>query len=523
MANSESRKYELKKLDITMSNDKTYNIKNIVMDFTYHEAIDASFLRCDFSILDAVDFNLGLVGGENVEIDLVTESSKEDPLKVKLKVYKIGSILKQERQAAYILHCVSPEMYFNEINKVFKAFGPGSKKDVENVPKYICKEFLKADVKKIKKENFENHSKLTFISPSWRPADVITYLSDKVTRTNTSKSSEKQSGFLFFETKEGFNFKSIDKLCETSATQWKYSYAMSGNMEEDEDAANYTIESIQYPDRANHLANMRMGTYKTSVISISIPAPTDSNIQQSGKSSGQQDTVTTQDSGGDKETGVKVNGGTSTAPSGTVIGPKTSTFKSIFSKASTLEKVPPFIPPKDIGDLDDPKTPPTRTKIRALPGLKNIQSTNSLMTSMTTTTTNTSGSDSSSGSSTVSSSSSSVTEYFNQDNLNGNKPTDATSGKEENRNTVAVAQYAAGRYNLLRAVQLNITVPGNTALMAGQVITVNLPSAREEGDDVQEDFRYSGKYLIAGLTHIWKQSGLTTRLQLVRDSTKKKV
>ena len=47
MANSESRKYELKKLDITMSNDKTYNIKNIVMDFTYHEAIDASFLRCD--------------------------------------------------------------------------------------------------------------------------------------------------------------------------------------------------------------------------------------------------------------------------------------------------------------------------------------------------------------------------------------------------------------------------------------------------------------------------------------------
>ena len=396
-------------------------------------------------------------------------------------------------------------------------------KDVTNIPKYIVEEYLKPHNDKVTTSNFEDHSKLTFISPSWRPTDTIAYLSDKVTRKKGSRGSDKQSGFLFFETSKGFHFKSIDGLAEQKALDFPYRYTQGGVDPDDKDGQGYLIESIQYPDRANHLANMRMGTYKTSVISISIPAPTDSNIQQSGKSSGQQDTVTTQDSGGEKETGVKVNGGTSTAPSGTVIGPKTSTFKSIFSKASTLEKVPPFIPPKDIGDLDDPKTPPTRTKIRALPGLKNIQSTNSLMTSMTTTTTSTSGSDSSDGSSTSSSSSSSVTQYFNQDNLNGNKPTDATSGKEENRNTVAVAQYAAGRYNLLRAVQLNITVPGNTALMAGQVITVNLPSAREEGDDVQEDFRYSGKYLIAGLTHIWKQSGLTTRLQLVRDSTKKKV
>ena len=41
-------------------------------------------------------------------------------------------------------------------------------------------------------------------------------MSDKVTRVEGSgggKASNKQSGFLFFENRYGFNFKSLDALC----------------------------------------------------------------------------------------------------------------------------------------------------------------------------------------------------------------------------------------------------------------------------------------------------------------------
>ena len=44
-----------------------------------------------------------------------------------------------------------------------------------------------------------------------------------------------------------------------------------------------------------------------------------------------------------------------------------------------------------------------------------------------------------------------------------------------------------------------------------------------EGDNgkVQEDKNYSGKYLVAGLSHTWNKEGVTTTLELIRDSVRK--
>lgn len=199
MAERLSRQFKLKKLDIKLNGSgETKDIRELVADFQYHEAIEAAFIRCDFTILDAADFNKALEGGEEISVELETDSSKGQPLKFTNKVWKIGSIIKSERGQMYILHTVSPEMFNNELNKVFEAFGPESNKDKENIPLYICKEFLKA-TDKVKSENFEAHSKITYISPSWKPVDAITYLSDKVTRKGSSKGSSTQSGYLFFE------------------------------------------------------------------------------------------------------------------------------------------------------------------------------------------------------------------------------------------------------------------------------------------------------------------------------------
>jgi hypothetical protein len=86
---------------------------------------------------------------------------------------------------------------------------------------------------------------------------------------------------------------------------------------------------------------------------------------------------------------------------------------------------------------------------------------------------------------------------------------------------MAVAEYAAARYNLLQAVQLTITVPGNSALTAGSLIKIRIPASSEKNRAVKEDLRYSGKYLISGLTHTLKTEGVTTKLTLTRDSVMK--
>lgn len=440
-----SRQYKLKKLEIKLAGGDSKDIRDLVADFQYHEAIESPFIRCDYTILDAVDFNKALQGGEEISVELETDSSKGQPLKFTNKVWKIGSIIKSERGQMYILHTVSSEMFNNELNKVFDAFGPESKKDKDNIPKYICEKYLKGQ-NKVKSENFEEHSKITYISPNWKPVDAITYLSDKVTRKGSSKGSDKQSGYLFFENKRGFQFRSIDGLAEGKASKTKnltYTYIQQGSAPKDN--GYYVIESIQYPDKVDHLKAMRLGTYKSIAIGISITEPTNNRLTDSGTSG-------------------------KTAPGGTIYPPKIITYKQVFNKASTIEQLLPYDVPKDVMEEN---SSPTRQKIRILPGSKNQQQLGK------------------------------------------------SQGTESDNDTMAVAEYASARYTLLRTIQLTIVIPGNTALTVGDIITVKLPAAQEEGKRVKEDLKYSGKYLIAGLSHTFKQEGLTTKLILVRDSIKK--
>lgn len=451
MADNKSREFQCKKISLTTLKDKEYDMKDMVVEFKYYESIEAPFTRIEFGILDSIDFNLNLQGGEKVEIHLKTLAADDKgDLKMEFKVYKIGDIIKSERGQLYKLYCCAPEMYNNELNKVFKAFGPideGGSKDVENIPKFVCKKYLKAPGKRLKEENFEDHSRVIVVSPNWRPVDLISYVSDKVTRVTTGKGKAKQSGFLFYETQRGYNFKSIDMLCE-QGFEFTYTYKQQGQLEEG-DPGYYNIESIQYPDKANHLRHMRLGTYKTVTTGICVPIPTLNNATQSGTSS-------------DKKS----------APSGTVYPARETAFDSIFGRASKLESNPPFDMPEDVKGEG---ASPTRQKMRVIPALAHQQG-------------------------------------------ESGKPTGDPDNGTQAFDTLAVAEYAAARYNLMKAIQLTITVPGNAALCAGDVIKLIIPGSREEGRRVSRDRKFSGKYLIAAHTFSYTKKGCTSELLLIRDS-----
>ena len=459
------REYVLDKLEIEMISGKKYDIRELVIDFAYHESIESSFLRCEFSVLDTLDFNRLLQGGETVTIKATTASSVDKiPLEVDLLIYKIGSISKSERGQLYVLHCVSPEMYNDESNKVFKAFGPGEGAlDSDCIPRMICEKYLRRKGKKnkFKAANFENHSKYTFVACSWKPSDAIAFISDKVTRLNKSKGGNKQGGFLFWENRNGFNFRSIDSIAQGQAVTdniYQYEYTIKSLEGVD---ARFAIETITYPDKANHLTNMRMGTYKTAAIGVQISAAADSYAPDSGNKDENVDEVTS-------EGGVVSGTGLSSTPGGVIQPPRILTFNDVFGKADTIEKARPYEIP-EFFDLD--KAQPTRMKIRPLPAMKNQTSTS---------------------------------------NVN--------NGTDPNIDTMAVAQYAAARYNLFKSIKLDITVPGNTALTAGGLIKIVIPASRNEGETVMTDTRFSGMYIIAGLTHVYRKDGFTTKLYLVRDS-----
>jgi hypothetical protein len=452
MSNREARGYKLTKFDITLGNDETKDIRDIMVAFKYYESIEAPFTRMEITVVDAVDFNLGLSGGEEVEIHIQTapaEKGKDGKLKIKMKIYKLGDIVKNERSQMYNLYCCSPEMYNNEINKVFKAFGPGEKmKNAENIPKEICKKYLDAPRNKIKPENFDSHSPCQFVAPSWRPVDVIGYMSNKVTWQGSGKGGSKggaQSGFLFYENRNGYNFRAIDSLTQ-QGEKYVYTYIQQGHNAPD--SGMYLIESIQYPDKANHLQQMRIGTYKTVTSGVSFAIPTNSAVTDPGSNS----------------KSARKGG------SGTVRNAVITRFSSIFGQANTLEKAPPYSAYENEENMA-----PTRQKLVIIPDI-NHQSEGEQVD-------------------------------------NGTSPQDP----------VQVASYATARYNLLKAVQLTIKIPGNTEMAVGEIVKLIIPSSQNKNSKrVDKDVRYSGKYLIAGLTHEFGRNGMTSELILVRDSMPKK-
>ncbi len=60
-------------------------------------------------------------------------------------------------------------------------------------------------------------------------------------------------------------------------------------------------------------------------------------------------------------------------------------------------------------------------------------------------------------------------------------------------------------------------------MAVGEIIKLVIPASQSKNSRrVQKDIRYSGKYLIAGLTHEFGRNGMTSELILVRDSMPKK-
>jgi len=74
------------------------------------------------------------------------------------------------------------------------------------------------------------------------------------------------------------------------------------------------------------------------------------------------------------------------------------------------------------------------------------------------------------------------------------------------------------RYNLLHSIVINIQIPCNTELRAGDIIEIDIESQQEDKVESPTDEQQSGKFLILHLCHHFDTLRSYTSLTLVRDS-----
>ena len=186
-----------------LSGENEINLSHTFIMMNVYEDLFSHYRTARILIEDTNDLqvNFPIIGGEKLEVNF---SSKNDeaPVSQEYIVYKLEKDVNVTSTAAnskiLILYLTSKEQLLDETCSISRKISG----DVPTVLEDMVLKYLKSSKKM---DIHKSTNGLNFISNFWTPSQVINYIS-KVTNFNNL------SDFLFFENKEGFNFKSMSGL-----------------------------------------------------------------------------------------------------------------------------------------------------------------------------------------------------------------------------------------------------------------------------------------------------------------------
>ena len=282
---------------------------DMILGFIHRESLVSPFMSGVLAISDSADFLNGLdmdgnqspiEGGEIVKITVKTPvSQSEEGETYEYKIWKIGNRISINKKQAYALALVSEEALLNETTRVLGRI-PSGGQNAEEIPEKSISDIVYDLVKtKIGLESskplFREPTKFkqVIIGARRRPFDIISSLSDKAVSTkgktgNTTNSSSDASetketikgtaGFFFWETKRGYNFFSVDALCDEpdgifAAPDLK-SEIHTGYQEKIANAEGVdtrsVISKITFTSEIDTMSALRKGKYSSTMIFFNI-------------------------------------------------------------------------------------------------------------------------------------------------------------------------------------------------------------------------------------------------------------
>jgi len=385
----------------------SYDIARGNPSINYYESVTSPSISMTISFLDIDQMisRKGITGGEMIDLEIVIpdfeEKFKITSKKQKMILNSVRDVVTSSNKQTATLEFISEESLVNETCRVNKKF-------TGNVTQ-IVKELLETEVKGIQTEKEiktdDAVNKYSFVGNLKRPFETIQWLCPK------AQASSKNFGFLFFENRDGFHFKSIENLLKQEP---EFVYQQPSRPTETDLRI---IESNL--NQSNDIGiNARMGMYSNKTIYIDL---------------------------------------------------ENETYEETDFNISELN------PDKPLKVIETLKEKPTRLMFRILDS--------------------------------------------------GALQKGSKKEEVEKRNELAVYQNKSYiRNNLLFSQSLNISVPLNPDLRAGQMIEVKLPLRKsDDGNPVssygsEKDNDVSGKYLISELRHLIGGGSAETQLELVRDA-----
>lgn len=274
---------------------KSVDIRALYSSFEIYEDMFSPNMSGKVYMVDSLNLPevLPIRGQETLELDFQSDIPNVDPVKKIFKVYKIDNqtIDENGRGQKYVLHLISEGGYYNYTERCgYSVRGKTSEMVAQifkkHFPDYIWKGSLSLD------ETSEDN---TYVLPAhYSPFKAITWLS----RRAITDSENEYSPVFFYETVEGYCFKSLANIIK-SGTKTKDTYYfiksnVNRNPETNESSgikvsasskfpAIYNrIQSLQEQQRFNMLDNIMYGVLssKMSVYNMTTKEKTDHYFQE---------------------------------------------------------------------------------------------------------------------------------------------------------------------------------------------------------------------------------------------------
>mgnify|MGYP003310217070 CR=1 FL=1 len=255
------------KLEIKSNKDesKTVSLTGGFVELLYYESILQDTVRADVVFTDtgnAIDEKsviegLPLVGTEEVNIKFA--DTNEEEISVKLYVNKVTPAYEDAERSLISIGLVSEEYIKNELG--------GSKLNIrfdgkisDHIDKILTK-FLKTEKDVDIEETSNNYN---FVGNNKKPYYTMNWLS-KFGVPSKDGESGSTAGFFFWETSEGFKFKSIDSLF---AQDSKKKFIYNGTDDGKGIPAGYDGKILEQTtdNRIDYQNKIRMGAYGTKLV-----------------------------------------------------------------------------------------------------------------------------------------------------------------------------------------------------------------------------------------------------------------
>ena len=263
---------------ILESNDqkRTIDIRKGVISIDYYEDIFSPTITATITVVNTGDsiskaddegnpdgprqsiYNgLPLRGGERVSIKIAGNVATNPGLDFSKKsadylyVSSISNVLSESKRESFTLNLVSRESITNETTRVPKKYPTSSRIDESATD--IIKSYLKTE-KTIEVDEASN--KYGFISNLRKPFTLLVWLASKAV---PKISGDATAGFVFFQTKDGFHFKSIDKLI-TQQPKAVYTYV---GVDKERTNKDFNIISYSTNRNQNLIEKLRLGAFSS--------------------------------------------------------------------------------------------------------------------------------------------------------------------------------------------------------------------------------------------------------------------